>query len=123
MCLRGTSGRRLEGISLPLCPPVIRRDPKEIYQLLGIEQWGQLVHNSVTPLVCAHMKRRIVPAGPNSELQDDLSFPPPFHKQSKYLALADMFLCPDAIAEGTDKKVRSIDTGHYFRKLRKKRSA
>jgi hypothetical protein len=76
-----------------------------------------------TPLVCAHMKRRTAPAAESSELlQDDLSFPPPFHQQSKYLALADMFLCP-GVPERTDKKVRSIDTSHYFRKLRKKRSA
>ena len=79
--------------------------------------------NAYTPLVCAHMKRRIAPAAVSSKLENDLSFPPPFHQQSKYLALADIFLCSDAVQEGNDKKVRSIDTSHYFRKLKKKRSA
>jgi len=51
---------------------------------------------------------------------DDLSFPPPFFEQAKYLELADKFLSTNGIRH---KNALQIDSSKHFQKLRKKKAA
>lgn len=46
---------------------------------------------------------------------DDLSFPPPYNEQAKYLELANEFLSPSRNAERDAEKVQSIEAIRKFR--------
>jgi hypothetical protein len=59
--------------------------------------------------------KRIRKADPES----DLSFPPPFQQQAKYLSLADQFLATNN-GHGPGKKVQEIDSSKHFRRAKKK---
>ena len=55
---------------------------------------------------------------------DDLSFPPPFDEQAKYLKLADDFLArTSSEQQRTKDKVQSIDTGRHLNNRKSKRAA
>jgi len=64
------------------------------------------------------MKRSRLKLVPKQQA-DDLSFPPPFDEQAKYLKLADDFLA--RAEEQSKRKLQSIDTGR--RANRRKRAA
>jgi hypothetical protein len=57
--------------------------------------------------------KHIRKAGPES----DLSFPPPFQQQAKYLSLADQFLANN---NGHGRKIQAIDSSKRFRRVKKK---
>jgi hypothetical protein len=50
----------------------------------------------------------------------DLSFPPPFSEQSKYLALANKFLCTNGTP---NNNIAQVDSSGYFQKTKKKKAS
>jgi hypothetical protein len=82
--------------------------------LFGIEHSFHNIDNSIA-IRLRHMRppKRIRKADPES----DLSFPPPFQQQGKYLWLADQFL---ANSNGHAGKVQAIESSKHFRRAKKK---
>jgi hypothetical protein len=63
----------------------------------------------------AFMRRRLKIVRKRSSDMDDLSFPPPYNEQAKYLELANEFLSPSRNAERDAEKVQSIEAIRKFR--------
>jgi len=69
------------------------------------------------------MKRSRLKLVPQAQA-DDLSFPPPFDEQAKYLKLADDFLARTSTEQQwTKNKAQSIDTGRRINYRKSKRAA
>ena len=71
------------------------------------------------------MKRnrlKLVAQAPAPEA-DDLSFPPPFEEQGKYLRLADEFLARTSVEQEQSGKIISIGTGRRAKNRRSERAA
>jgi hypothetical protein len=90
--------------------------PRVIYNLFGIEHSYCGIDNLLAVRL-RHMRppKRIRKADPES----DLSFPPPFQQQAKYLSLADQFLA-NSNGHVRRGKVHAIDTSKHFQKAKKK---
>jgi hypothetical protein len=90
------------------------RPPTDNYNLFGIEHSCHNIDNSIAVRL-RHMRppKRIRKAHPES----DLSFPPPFQQQAKYLSLADQFLANN---NGHGRKIQAIDSSKRFRRAKKK---
>ncbi len=54
---------------------------------------------------------------------DDLSFPPPFGEQAKYLKLADEFLARTSVEQEQSGKIISIGAGRRAKNRRSERAA
>lgn len=54
--------------------------------------------------------------------KSDLSFPPPFQDQAKYLALADQFLAASVIGKDKDRP-RPVDVNERSTNAKRKRAA
>ncbi len=71
------------------------------------------------------MKRnrlKLVSEAPAGEA-DDLSFPPPFGEQAKYLKLADEFLARTSVEQEQSGKIISIGAGRRAKNRRSERAA
>jgi hypothetical protein len=86
------------------------------YNMFGIEHSCCEIDNSLAVRL-RHMRppKRIRKADPES----DLSFPPPFQQQAKYLSLADQFLANNN-GHVRQRKVQAIDSSKHFQKAKKK---
>jgi hypothetical protein len=84
--------------------------------MFGIEHSCCEIDNSLAVRL-RHMRppKRIRKADPES----DLSFPPPFQQQAKYLSLADQFLANNN-GHVRPRKVQAIDSSKHFQKAKKK---
>jgi hypothetical protein len=82
--------------------------------LFGIEHSSHSIENLLA-ICLRHMQfpKRIRKADP----EPDLSFPPPFQQQAKYLSLADQFLANN---NGHGRKTQAIDSSEHFRRAKKK---
>jgi len=84
--------------------------------LFGIEHSWRNIDNSLAVRL-RHMRpaKRIRKA----DREWELSFPPPFQQQAKYLSLADQFLAKTngQVRRG---KVQAIDSSGHFQKAKKK---
>jgi len=87
--------------------------------LFGIEHFHYGIDNLIAVRL-RHMRlpKRIRKADPES----DLSFPPPFQQQAKYLSLADKFLANNN-GHLPGGKVQAIDSSRHFRRANKKEAA
>ena len=65
------------------------------------------------------MKRSRMKIQAKGSHTDDLSFPPPFSEQAKYLALADKFLSTN----GTRRNEGQIDSSKHFEDGKKAKEA
>ena len=90
--------------------------PRAIYKLFGIEHYCRGIDNSLAVRL-RHMRspKRIRKADPES----DLSFPPPFQQQAKYLSLADQFLA-HSNGRQPGQKIQPLDSSERFRRAKKK---
>jgi len=65
---------------------------------------------------------KLVSEAPAGEA-DDLSFPPPFGEQAKYLKLADEFLARTSVEQEQSGKIISIGAGRRAKNRRSERAA
>jgi hypothetical protein len=64
---------------------------------------------TLPPRLLGNMQRRFKVARELNQEVDDLSFPPPYDQQARYLELASKFLSPNAKAEHRGANVVSIE--------------
>ena len=69
------------------------------------------------------MKRNRLKLVAQAPEADDLSFPPPFEEQGKYLRLADEFLARTSVEQEQSGKIISIGAGRRAKNRRSERAA
>jgi hypothetical protein len=87
--------------------------------LFGIEHFRGGI-DTLLAVRLRHMRqpKRTRKADPES----DLSFPPPFQEQAKYLSLADQFLANNN-GHFRGGKVQAIDSSRHIQRAKKKKAA
>jgi hypothetical protein len=90
--------------------------PRAIYNLFGIEHFCRGIDNSLAVRL-RHM--RSPKRSRKADRKSELSFPPPFQQQAKYLSLADQFL---AKTNGHVQRgeLQAIDFSKHCRTRRRK---
>jgi len=84
--------------------------------LFGIEHFNEGIDNLIAVRL-RHM--RLPKRNRKADPESDLSFPPPFQQQAKYLSLADQFLANNN-GHFRGGKVQAIDSSRHFRRSKKK---
>jgi hypothetical protein len=69
------------------------------------------------------MQRRFKVVRELNQMVDDLSFPPPYHQQARYLELASNFLSAKVKVEHHGANVVSIEKWQKFRKGKREKAA